>query len=213
QGQQRQARFRRTLTNEPLQVFDFDIPTGRLAGRLVRADGGPATARLVMLTHADAPAGTIQLGQVQFAMSSSDGTFSFEGLHPGEYRLRSGNYVKAHATDGLVVREGVVIPAEGASPEVELVLLDGAVLDVRAIDGSGTPLSERRVEVLDEAGWPTVVYDQRLTDYGGMLRFTGVGSGRAVAVVLDEDGNELGRSEVDLAPGGRHEVTVVCRAG
>ncbi|MEM6572466.1 MAG: carboxypeptidase-like regulatory domain-containing protein, partial [Planctomycetota bacterium] len=114
QGQQRQARFRRTLTNEPLQVFDFDIPTGRLAGRLVRADGGPATARLVMLTHADGPAGTIQLGQVQFAMSSSDGTFTFEGLHPGEYRLRSGNYVKAHATDGLVVREGVVIPAEGA---------------------------------------------------------------------------------------------------
>ncbi|MEM6671468.1 MAG: carboxypeptidase regulatory-like domain-containing protein [Planctomycetota bacterium] len=212
-GQQRQARFHRTLTDEPRQVLDFDLPTSRLTGRLLRAEGGPANARLVLLSHADARAGTIQLGQIQLTMSRSDGTFEFEGLHPGEYRLRSGNYVTAHSTDGLVVQEGIVIPAEGAAPDVELVLPEGAMLDVHAVDGGGIPLSQRRIEVLDEGGWPTVIYDQRRTDYGGMLRFTGVGSGRATAVVLDDDGNELGRAAVDVAPGGRHEVTVVCRTG
>ena len=61
-----------------------------------------------------------QLGQVQFTMSKSDGSFLFQGLHAGEYRLRSGNYVRAHATDALVVREGVVIPEEGEAPELEV---------------------------------------------------------------------------------------------
>ncbi|MEM9380097.1 MAG: carboxypeptidase regulatory-like domain-containing protein [Planctomycetota bacterium] len=210
-GQKRQARFRRTLSEEPRQEIDFELPTGRLVGRLVRADGGVVTTRIVTLTHADARAGTIQLGQAQFTTSGAEGRFEFLGLHAGEYRLRSGNYLRPHSTDGLVVLDGVVIPAEGAAPEVELVVPEAAALEVRAVDGAGNPLSKRRVEVLDEAGWTAVLYDQRRTDYGGVLDFTGLGPGRANAVVLDDAGNELGRAEIDLAPGDRRTVTVVCR--
>lgn len=209
-GQERQARFVRELTDEPEQTQDFDLPYRTLRGRLVREGGEPLASRTVLLTHADAPGGTAQLGQVQFTGTDADGRFEFEGLHPGEYRLRSGNYVRAHATDGLVVREGIVIPEEGEAPEVELVIAAGAMLEVRVTDASGNPLSERRVEVLDAGGWPSIVYDQRRTDYSGALQFTGLGAGEATAVVLDDDGNEIGRAEVTLEAGARGEVTVVC---
>jgi len=211
EGQQQQARFLRDLSDAPLQRFDLDLPGGTLQGRVVHEDGTPVTTRLVVLAHEDAAVGSVQLGDVQFRVSGADGSFRFDKLHPGRYRLRSGGYLRQNSTDALMVVEDVVVPDEGEAAPVELVAPDGAVLTVRAVGGSGDPIPGAEVEVLLDGKWPTVLFARMTTAYDGTLQFTGLPPGSATAVVLGADGAEIGRADVDLTAGGRQRIDVVCR--
>ncbi|MEL6714539.1 MAG: carboxypeptidase regulatory-like domain-containing protein, partial [Planctomycetota bacterium] len=146
EGQAKQARFDVVLTDEARQSHDFDMPERSLRGQVRLVGGAPAGGQQLMLTHADVPSDAVMVGHTAFTYTGADGTFEFTDLHPGAYRLRTGNYVQGHATRGLVVVEDVVVPEEGDAAELDLFLPEAATVDARAVDAAGQGLVDRKVE-------------------------------------------------------------------
>ena len=209
EGQMTQARYRVDVTNAPAQTFDCELPDKSLRGRATLVDGTPAGGRMFVLSHEGTSRTSIRLGEVLFARTDRDGTFKFDTLAAGRYRLRTGNYIRAHATDGLVRMEGIVVPDEGEADELEIVIPRGAVVDVTARGPSGHGRRGLTVTLDDETGHPAVLYDSRTTNYAGLMRFTGVGPGTWAIVCRDGD-RVVGRGTVTTRGGEESAITIDC---
>ncbi|MEM9381040.1 MAG: carboxypeptidase-like regulatory domain-containing protein [Planctomycetota bacterium] len=210
EGQMAQARFVVEVSDAAEQRHDLDLPDRELTGRAVRPDGTPVAGEMYVLVHASAPADTRQAGDLQFARTLGDGTFRFTGLHPGRYRLHTGNYFEPHATDGLVLVEDVVVPEEGPADPVEVVIPPAAVVTIIARDRAGRALPEHAVHLVRGDGVPHLFYDSDRTDSAGRRRLVGVGPGRWRAEVRDAGGKVIGSAELDVVAGARVERVVEC---
>lgn len=210
EGQTRQARFTVDVTGEKRQEQDFELPQLELRGRARLWTGAPASGVQYMLTHSDVASDAVMMGHTAFASSLKNGTFVFTGLHPGTYRLRSGNYRKASISSGLVILEGIVVGGEEEPAEISLLIPEGSIVNVTAEDNSGLPLAGRKVELRNVQGRLSVLWDPRTTDSRGRLRFTGVGPGAWTAVVKGATGQVIGRSRLDVEEGGVAAVRVTC---
>lgn len=211
EGQARQALFRVNITGESRQEENFEIPGCRLRGRVRTASGAPAPGLHLMLTHSDTPSRAVMIGHTAFTFTGADGSFEFINLHPGTYRFRSGNYVRGHSTRGLVIVEDVVVDDDPEREELEVVVPDGALVDVRAVNASGKAMGGCAVELLDPNGRLAVVMSFDRTDSRGWLRSSGVGPGTWDVVVRGERDQVIGRGSVTVAEGGRVSTTVTCQ--
>ncbi len=210
EGQMAQARFMVQVTDEPEQERDFSLPDAELRGRAAFADGTPAVGRMYVLVHADAPLDTKQAGDLQFAGTSSDGSFRFTGLHPGRYRLHTGNYFSEHDADGLVVVEDIEVLADGETPELSIVIPRAAVLLARAVDQGGRPLGGHAIVLETPSGAPHFFYPRTTTDAQGYQRVRGIGPGPWRVVVRHPAGRVVGTETIDIAEGESLELTVAC---
>lgn len=210
EGQMRQARFTVDVTGETRQEQNFELPDLVLRGSARLWSGAPARGQALMLTHSDVASADVMVGHTYFAASLADGSFEFSGLHPGTYRLRTGNYMKAHETRGLVIVEGIVVSPDEEPQEIEVLIPEGTVVDVRAEDAGGLPLGGRSVELRNDNGRLSFLRDPRSTDSQGRLRFTGVGLGGWTAVVLGPSGQVVGQARLDVSEGDVVELTVIC---
>lgn len=209
-GQTEQTRHFIEVTDAPEQTFDFELPRHVLRGRLVRANGDPVARENIILVHEDADPNSIRLGDLIFAWTRADGRFVFEGIPEGRYRLRTGHYTRPDEGKALAIRGGIVVPWPEGAPELEVVLPDGAVVDVTAVRGSGGAYPEGRIRLQDARGYMAVLYDQRRPEADGTQRFVGIGPGPWTAVVEGPDGVEVGRTTVDVSEGEDVRVTVRC---
>lgn len=210
EGQMRQARFTVTVTGETRQEENFELPDLVLRGRARLWNGAPARDQMLMLTHSDVASADVMVGHTYFAGPRADGFFEFSGLHPGTYRLRTGNYGKAHGTRGLVILEGIEVAAGEEPGQIEVLIPAAAVVNVRAVDAAGLPLGGRSVELRNGNGRLSLLRDSRRTDSLGHLRFTGVGPGGWTAVVLGRGGQVVGQARLDVSERDVAEVTVIC---
>ncbi|QDV07495.1 Nickel uptake substrate-specific transmembrane region [Planctomycetes bacterium Poly30] len=210
EGQAAQARFPVDVTGEPLQERDFELPDRTLEGRAIREDGSPVVGGMYVLFHRDAPRDSKKAGDLQFAGTKNDGSFVFTGLHPGRYRLHTGNYFTAHETDGLVIVEDIVVPASGEGPEVNVVIPRAATVIARALDAEGRPLADHAITLETEAGSPHHIYASARTDSQGYQRIVGVGPGTWRALVRDRAGQVVGETKIEVAAGAARELEILC---
>lgn len=82
-----------------------------------------------MLSSAWAPEDTSQNGTRQFTTTEVDRTFEFVGLRPGESRLHTGNDLSCHATDGLLIVNGIDVLAEGDTEPLSVVIPVGTIVE------------------------------------------------------------------------------------
>ena len=196
---------------------DFALPSGRVRGRVVNAEGEPVAGMAVRL-HSGLPAAAYSRG-TDVVDTGSDGTFAFESLEDGTYSLRTEGYADWWNRDtsrarGHARREGIVVRDAGTVEDVELVLgADGTLRGaVRGTNGAWMP--NARIFVFDADGHALDVRNGGAnSDGAGRFRIedlppgrvflvanTPHGAGKAATIVREDEDVDV---EVALRPSAR----------
>ena len=133
------ASVSRTVELSGDQALDLEIPTGRIAGRVVAAESGEALAAVELRAYANAGDDTPPYG-----MTDSGGRFVLENVPPGARTLTA--TLKGRVADPMTVDQ-----ADPAEVVLEMRRQDG--LEVRARDAQlGTPIGGVFVRLADRSG-------------------------------------------------------------
>ncbi|MEZ6013993.1 MAG: carboxypeptidase-like regulatory domain-containing protein [Planctomycetota bacterium] len=181
-GQQATTEFRALVPEGAESRHDFELPGGRIAGRVVDAHGHPAAGARVSL----ATAGGIRTDQLMGGNSAEisaqqDGTFVLEGLRAGSYRIAAGGgafFGTGGAEFGRVVRGGLDLKENEAIDGLELRLPEPGELEVTVRGADGTPRTGVTVFVRNEEGAALDPISLRQTGEGGRVVVTGLAPGR-----------------------------------
>ncbi|MGO9924518.1 MAG: sigma-70 family RNA polymerase sigma factor [Isosphaeraceae bacterium] len=143
--------------------------SGRITGRVVRdADGNRAEGAEVVLLLPPPKGQDHYIGTYPLLRTHVDatGTFSFGGLAPGRYRVWA-NLGRLTSRVGAGRGAVVILPKSGEAPKpVELRLVAGVVVTVRAKDkATGRPIPNATVHLL----WSDF-HDDPITDRDGLVR-------------------------------------------
>ncbi|MHC4402993.1 MAG: hypothetical protein ACYTG0_25305, partial [Planctomycetota bacterium] len=110
-------------------------PPGRIAGRVVGADGAAVAGACVVVCdrHSGVPLGRETLRpftegfpkgaettDLAFAVTDDEGRFSLEGLAAGRYRLVGQSWREVAAVEGLLEVNGKVIDLHGVADDVQV---------------------------------------------------------------------------------------------
>ncbi|EFG64362.1 drug transporter [Streptomyces sp. SPB074] len=180
-----------TVAERPVELDVVLGGAGRLAGRVMTADGTPVAGASVTLTD-------VRGEVVAHARSEHDGAYVLDDLVAGEYTLAASATAFRPAALPLSVQA-----ARETRQDVELA--GGAVLRGTVRARGGRPVEDARVTLLDAAG---NVVDSLTTEADGSFRFVDLSSGEytviaagypPVATVLQVAGG--GRTERDLLLG------------
>ncbi len=190
----------------------------RIAGRVVLgAGGGPAEGAEVIVLLPPPKGQDHDIGKYPLlrAAANAAGTFAFDGLAPGRYRVWANHgRLTSRNRDGRA--EVVMLPGSGEAPKsVELRLVDGVVVTVRATDrATGRPIPNATVHL----DWSDFRDDLK-TDRDGMVRIQPLtarqwdleiwadGYAKVSRSVNLENGSDLDE-EFRLGPGGELEGVI-----
>ena len=143
--------------------------TGRIVGRVVHGNGGTAAAAAEVILLPPPPKGQdFYIGKRPLRGTTTDakGTFSFEGLSPGRYRVWA-NLGKLTSRPRQARGEVVILPESGEAPKpVELRLVPGVRVTVRVKErATGKPIPNATVQ----PGWSDLI-DDFITDRDGQAQ-------------------------------------------
>jgi hypothetical protein len=158
----------------------------RLAGQVIGMNGAGVAGAEVSLSGASP----------RTVRSAADGTFTFEDVDAGESVIR--------ATAGDLTGGPVPVHAPGDPVLIRLDL--GAALVVHVVEGSGRPVADAEVGLVDDPS--------RLvrTDAAGLAALSGVPAG-TVGVTVSGAGYATSEVTAGAAPGMKVELTVTLRQG
>lgn len=151
---------------------DFQVPTGRLTGRLLGPDGEPVERGIVTLIGQD--------GSGQAVRSDYEGQFSFLRLRAGIYTLQGQG---AQSSFGLATGYGHALLGdlkvdEGQGIEgLEVHLPRAATIEGIVLTQDGLPVGDAEIHVLDASGRSLILRPQTRTDHAGRYTCRGVGPG------------------------------------
>ncbi len=161
--------------NESGQVVGEGVPdpqpkgNGRITGRVVRDAGrNPVGGAEVVLLPPPPKGQNEYYGKLPLRRTTADvkGTFSFDGLAPGRYRVWA-NLGKLTSRPRHIRGEVVILPESGEAPKaVELRLVPGVRVTVRVKEkATGKPIPNATVQ----PGWSDLV-DDFTTDRDGQVQ-------------------------------------------
>lgn len=181
-GQQSSIEFAVEVPELDEQRLDFELPLGRISGRVLDSAGGSASGARVTLT----PDGAVRSdaffgGQYTEITSGADGGFDVKGLRPGTYRLSVGGASpwsgSLQTPYGRVTTGDLVLSKDQWLRDLELRLPRPGTIEVKVVDSAGRPLSQATVFVRDEGGRMLEPFSMILSDGTGRCQYTGVAPG------------------------------------
>lgn len=194
-------------------TYDFELPLGRISGRLIGPDGEPAGGARVTLTHdgvvrSDSFFG----GQYTEITTRADGAFDIRALRPGTYRLSAGGASPfsgaAQVPYGRTTTGDLVLGEDEWMEGVTLRLPRPGQLDVLVLDAAGRPVPGASVFVRDAGGRMLEPFSMVVTDGAGRCAYGGVAPGE---VTVSARGGLLTCEEsepVEVPEGGSTSVTL-----
>ncbi|MFN0242310.1 MAG: carboxypeptidase regulatory-like domain-containing protein [Planctomycetota bacterium] len=177
-----------SVPDRPDVQLDFDLPAGRIAGRVVNAAHEPVPAIGVSLVResGDASDGWLSAGM----LARADGTFSFQHVPPGRFALSTQETTNAELVQrryAVARKNGIELAANGAVLDVELVLAIAAMVEGDVFGPNGERYVGAQVFAFDADREPVDTFSRVVTDAAGHFRVSGLSEGHAYLVARDRD--------------------------
>ena len=197
---------REAVPDVEVHVVDFELSASAVSGRVFGPDGKPVERVLVELAATLETAESRSFGVSGLDRTDGDGSFRFEGVAPGAYRLTAGEPGWDSSEQGYgSVQIEVEVAAGEETGGLELQLESGAFVSGTVRDSGGRPVSGAAIYVRGEGGavisrWPTE------TDGAGRFRTRALNSGTWTLSARRGAEASPESAPVRLAPGGTAEV-------
>ena len=172
---------RELILKGPRSALRFDFPASMLAGRVLRPDGSPADAGLmVRLWKQGGRSETIDDPNPWLngnaTLTSGKGNFRFQGIAPGTYdlKVRSLGFLSKDSGGGEL--KGIVLGEGERRTDLVVRLSRGGEFEVQVL-AEGKPLPRAVVRLLDPKGKLRDLLQVQITDAEGKALFERVSEG------------------------------------
>jgi len=203
----------RSIPDQPVVELVFELPTGRLTGRIRTHDGRPAARCPLILRREDGEARG--WAARRFARVENDGSFSLYLLSPGSYSLHAGwsgvwSYEGEGEIPGFLVLEGLELAPGEALTDVIVDLPRRGTIAGRVLDPGGTVVPSATITFNVPGQVPFELWPPVETDDTGYFRFPGAPVG-SVQVQARKGERPTEIRSVEVAEGSVVEVVLQLR--
>lgn len=217
--QQGVIEFVRDVPEGEKATLDFEIPTGRISGRVRAEDGAViANARVSLHPETNSEPGSIWGGQYNETSTDDEGRFDVEALRPGTYEVLAGGMTMGgmfgdDAHGGREVKSGVRLSAGEWVKDIEFRLKKPGTLDVVVVDESGAAVSKASIFVRTSRGELLDRMSLLSTDSDGKCAYGGIAPGRYTVSARDKTRASGDSAEVEVRSGEHASARIVMSAG
>jgi hypothetical protein len=219
-GQQSTVEFRAVVPEGEESRHDFELPGGRIAGRVVDGEGRPvAGARVSLTTSGGVRTDQLMGGNSAEIATDGDGRFVLEGLRPGTFRVAAGGASlfgsggSGGSALGRVTRSGLVLGENEALEGLELRLPAPGSLEVTVRGTDGAPRPGVTVFVRDAEGVPLEAMSFLQTSDQGRVVVEGLAPGRYTVSARGKGEAAGDGAPVTVREGQKAETALTLEAG
>ena len=200
--------FRRSIGEKPSQREDFDLPAGAVAGILVDPEGRPPTRVSIDLDMVDENGEYLR--RLASRDSATDGSFRFDFLAPGRYRLRAAgpNRNGRGAQFACAIPESVLVEEGQCIEGLRVELGPGGMISGYVASPDGSPVDSAWLAVLDGREYPVIVAEVECDPTNGAYEVDGVPAGSFTVHAWTGQGGPAG-VEVDVSVGATSRMDLV----
>lgn len=198
-------------------TIDLDLPAPHVAGRVVDADGKPLVAR-IRARRTDVESSSSTWSSVVNDVTAKDGSFTFDALEPGPWRLTVRPKTKAGTSSALAPSFAVLDLA--TTPVIEdlvVRLAPGGAIEGVVRGSKGEPIPGARVTARGGDGFDhdheAPAEERATTDAAGRYRIAGLHAGAWRVRATHDDLASRESAPVDVAAGATARMDVELARG
>jgi protocatechuate 3,4-dioxygenase beta subunit len=220
-GRQNSIEFGERVPAEgPEHSVRFELPLGRISGRIKGPDGSPAAGcRVTLNVEGGVAYGSVLGGHYAELSTDAEGNYDIPCLRPGVYTVSAGGALLGGmlgddgATSGRSIRSGLRVGEGEWLSGVDFKLERPGLLVGIIQDAAGQPVAGASVWVRDAAGNVLERFALVETDGTGRFHYRGLGPG--TYTIFAKKGGEVSppSAPVRLAQGGQAEATAILGEG
>ncbi len=195
--------------------IDFELPTGRIEGRIFSAQGTPMEGTGVSLRR-EGPmlAGSGILSQNSSVSTDESGRYAFGNVAPGTYAVHVGREGwAAMIKNGTAMRGGLEIEAGTRLENVDLELETPGSIKGQVVDGIGQPVAGAAIFVHHESGQAVHRTTPHASSSDGKFAYQGLGPGLYSVTVRHGEDRAGAAQAVRVLSETETEVTLVVEPG
>lgn len=195
----------------------FDLPTGRIEGRVLGLDGAPMEGVAVRLSNEGGVIGIEDIGESDAESTDAEGEFAFEHLWPGTYALRAGGarsrFRGALEDVGVQTLGGLALGENEVVDDIVIRMGAAGVLKGTVRDSAGAPVKEASVFARDAAGHVLAKVSYVTTDAAGRFTYEGLPAGELTVTARNSELTSAEETGVRIEAGATTEVELTLDAG
>lgn len=217
--QQGVVEFVREVPEGENAKLDFDIPTGRVSGR-VRDDEGNALANTRVSLHPETNTepGSIWGGQYNETTTDDEGRYDVEALRPGTYEVLAGGATLGgmfgdDAKGGREVKAGIKVGEGEWVRDIDFRLKRPGSIEVTVVDEAGAPVPKAAIFVRTSRGELIDRFSLISTDDSGRCVCKGLAPGRYTLSTRDKTRASGDGPEIEVRSGEQSQTKLILGGG